>query len=375
MNEKALLLQQLRLDRSDEAQPRVTDRRIWWAASGLAVTALALGGAYLFFRAAPRATPAPVAVAAAAVSGTTTASAIRRNAAVVDASGYVVPARQATVSAKTVGRLIEVLVEEGQAVSANEIVARVDDSNTRAALEEAQARVEQAEVTRDTAAIALEDAQKIYGRELLQRDARVISAQDFDNASSQYHAAQSEYLVKERMVEVARAARQIAQRNQDDTVMRAPFAGRVTVKTAQVGETVSPMAAGGGFTRTGICTIVDMDSLGVEVDISENSINRVHAGQRATVKLNAYPDWEIPAEVTAIVPVADRSKATVKVRVGLKVNDPRILPEGSARVAFHSDEAGAPGPAGRVGNNLESPKAVHAKDPLVANNVSVTIPN
>jgi RND family efflux transporter MFP subunit len=375
MNEKALLLQQLRLDRSEAAQPAATDRRVWWAAGGLAVSAFALGAAYLFFRTTPGAAAAPVAVAAETVSGTTTASAARRSAAVVDASGYVVPARQATVSAKTVGRLIEVLVEEGQAVSANEIVARVDDSNTRAALEEAQARLVQAEVTRDTAAIALEDAQKIFRREQLQRAAKVISAQDFDNARSQYHAVQSEYAVKERLVEVSRAARQVAQRNQDDTVMRAPFAGRVTVKTAQVGETVSPMAAGGGFTRTGICTIVDMDSLGVEVDISEKSINRVHAGQRATVKLNAYPDWEIPAEVTAIVPVADRSKATVKVRVGLKVNDPRILPEGSARVAFLGDVAGTAAPAGRVGHNLESPRAVYAKDPRVANDLRVTIPN
>jgi len=134
---------------------------------------------------------------------------------------------------------------------------------------------------------------------------------------------------------------EIAQRNQDDTIVHAPFSGVVTDKAAQQGEIVSPSSAGGGFTRTGICTIVDMDSLEAEVDVSENFIQRVRAGQPATVRLNAYPDWEIPASVIAIIPTADRSKATVKVRVGFKQKDPRILPEMGARVAFLA----APAPA------------------------------
>ncbi|MEP7248116.1 MAG: efflux RND transporter periplasmic adaptor subunit, partial [Gammaproteobacteria bacterium] len=128
----------------------------------------------------------------------------------------------------------------------------------------------------------------------------------------------------------------VAQRNLDDTVVRAPFSGVVTVKAAQAGEVVSPSSAGGGFTRTGIGTIVDMDSLEVEVDVSENFINRVRPEQPATIKLNAYPDWEIPASVIAVIPTADRSKATVKVRVGFKVRDPRILPDMGARVSFLS---------------------------------------
>jgi RND family efflux transporter MFP subunit len=140
-------------------------------------------------------------------------------------------------------------------------------------------------------------------------------------------------------VALARAGVEVAQRNLDDTVVRAPFGGVVTVKAAQAGEIVSPSSAGGGFTRTGIGTIVDMDSLEVEVDVSENFINRVHAGQPSTVKLNAYPDWEIPAHVIAVIPTADRSKATVKVRVGFKERDARILPDMGARVSFLSETA------------------------------------
>ena len=138
----------------------------------------------------------------------------------------------------------------------------------------------------------------------------------------------------QRQVAVALAGREMARRNLDDTVIRAPFAGVVTVKAAQPGEMVSPVSAGGGFTRTGIGTIVDMDSLEVEVDVAESFINRVRQGMPATVKLNAYPDWEIPAEVIAVIPTADRSKATVAVRVGLKTKDTRLVPEMGARVSF-----------------------------------------
>src|SRR5690606_19577099 len=145
--------------------------------------------------------------------------------------------------------------------------------------------------------------------------------------------------------EVAEANLAIAERNLEDTIVRAPFAGVVTVKAAQEGEMVSPISAGGGFTRTGIGTIVDMDSLEIEVDVSENFINRVRPAQDAIVRLNAYPDWDLPARVVAIVPTADRAKATVKVRVGLETKDPRILPQMGVRVAFlddAGDEAATP---------------------------------
>jgi RND family efflux transporter MFP subunit len=177
----------------------------------------------------------------------------------------------------------------------------------------------------------------------------VISAQSFDTAKTTFDATRTSRDVAARAVEVAAARLKVAERNLDDTVVRAPFSGIVTVKAAQEGEMVSPISAGGGFTRTGIGTIVDMSSLEVEVDVTENFINRVRAEQPATVKLNAYPDWSIPARVIAIIPTAERAKATVKVRVGFDVGDPRILPEMGARVAFLSDgnastANGAPSP-------------------------------
>jgi RND family efflux transporter MFP subunit len=143
--------------------------------------------------------------------------------------------------------------------------------------------------------------------------------------------------VQQQVLAAAQASVEVAQRNQDDTIVRAPFSGVITVKAAQPGEIVSPVSAGGGFTRTGIGTIVDMDSLEVEIDVSESFINRVHPGQGAAIKLNAYPDWQIPGEVIAVIPTADRSKATVKVRVKILAKDPRILPEMGVRVQFLSD--------------------------------------
>ena len=170
----------------------------------------------------------------------------------------------------------------------------------------------------------------------------MISAQTLDTAKASYDAARTGLDVAARVLEVADAGVAVAERNLEDTVVRAPFAGIVTVKAAQEGEMVSPISAGGGYTRTGVGTIVDMDSLEVEVDVSENFINRVHAGQRATAKLNAYPDWEIAAHVIAIIPTADRAKATVKVRVGFESRDDRILPEMGVRVAFLDDAIGVP---------------------------------
>ena len=159
--------------------------------------------------------------------------------------------------------------------------------------------------------------------------------------------AHNNLLIAQRGLEAARAGVEVAQRNLEDTVIRAPFAGIVTEKAAQPGEMVSPISAGGGFTRTGIGTIVDMDSLEVEVDVSENFINRVRPQQPVTIKLNAYPDWDIPGSVIAMIPTADRAKATVKVRIAIKQKDPRIIPEMGARVAFLGDNEPAAAGAGK----------------------------
>jgi RND family efflux transporter MFP subunit len=339
MDDKTSLLTQLRIDRGSETEDDDSGRRwLLWSGSVVLVLALAAGLWWFVFR--PSGVPVKVAVVQTS-SNTSPAAA----GSLLDASGYVVARRQATVASKTTGRVTEVLIEEGQRVEKDEVIARLDDSNTRATLSQSNAQLAQAEANLEAAKVALDDARPIFERSKQQFERQVISADAFDKARAAFNAAQSDYAVRERAVSVARSTLSMAQRSQDDMTVRAPFAGVVTVKAAQAGEMVSPVSAGGGFTRTGIGTIVDMDSLEVEVDVSESFINRVKPKQPATIKLNAYPDWSIPAEVIAVVPTADRSKATVKVRVGFKEHDARVLPEMGARVSFLADATKAAGDA------------------------------
>jgi RND family efflux transporter MFP subunit len=322
--DQASLIEQLRIERPAQQPPR---RTVWSWVVIVGVAAIALGGAaYVWF---PRAVPIRVAVAEAVTTATAGAP-----SSILDASGYVVARRQATVSAKITGKVVLVAIEEGQRVERDEIIARLDDTNTQAAVAQARAEVAQSKAAFVAAEVAFANARPTFARNEQQLVRAVISAQTFDTAKASYDAARTGLDVAARAVEVAETRLELAQRNLEDTVVRAPFTGIVTVKAAQEGEMVSPISAGGGFTRTGIGTIVDMSSLEVEVDVSENFINRVAPQQPVTVRLNAYPDWTIPARVIAIIPTADRAKATVKVRVGLDVADPRILPEMGARVAF-----------------------------------------
>jgi len=365
VEDKAKLLDQLRIDRSQERAPERGGGGPWLVVAIvvlLVVAAAGAGGWWLGHRAAPGAGSGSGASAAdeagaaaaggvaagdagagtgeAAEAGTAAASGVgaAQPQSILDASGYVVAQREAAVSAKAMGKVVELDIQEGQAVKAGEVLARLDDTNTRAALDAARAQLGEARATLEAAKVALADAGPIFERTKEERAQAVISAQDFDQARQTFNAAQTDLAVKQRMVDVAAAEVEEAQRNEDDMTVRAPFAGVITVKSAQPGEIVSPMATG-GFTRTGIATLVDMDSLEVEVDVSENFINRVHVGMPAVVKLTAYPDWGIPAQVVAIIPTADRSKATVTVRVGFKLKDPRILPEMGARVSFLSASA------------------------------------
>jgi RND family efflux transporter MFP subunit len=327
MNDKSALLEQLRLSRDDSKTDNPTNRVRWLLGSVAGIVVLGAGVWLVLGRTGGVAVR--VAVAQASTGGPATSG-----ASLLDASGYVVARRAATVSSKITGKVQEVLIEEGQRVAINQVLARLDDSNARARLQQASAQIAQSEATLQAAKTAVADARPIFQREEKERAQALISAQDFDGAKATYNAAAAAFDVAARSVAVARASLVVAQRDEDDTVVRAPFAGVVTVKAAQPGEMVSPISAGGGFTRTGIGTIVDMDSLEVEVDVNENFINRVQSGQPTTIRLNAYPDWEIPGEVIAIIPTADRSKATVKVRVAFKRRDERILPEMGARVAF-----------------------------------------
>jgi RND family efflux transporter MFP subunit len=328
MNDKAALLNQLKIDRDDSAP-----RRGWigW----LIAIVLALGGAAGAYAYLQGTAALPVGIAVAEPVSTEVAM---QRGSMLDASGYVVARRQATVSSKITGKVIEVLIEEGQQVERDQVVARLDATNARAAVVQGQAQLEQARANLNQARVAFENAAPIFERNREQFTREIISAQTFDTAKGSYDAARTGLEVAARAVDVAAANLALAERSLDDTVVRAPFAGVVTVKAAQEGEMVSPVSAGGGFTRTGIGTIVDMDSLEVEVDVSENFINRVRPGQDVTVKLNAYPDWSIPAEVVAIIPTADRAKATVRVRVGLGEKDERILPQMGVRVSFLGED-------------------------------------
>ncbi len=332
MEDRSALINRLKIDRPAEVEP---ERRWPLWATIVAVVVVVAGVAVWWFM--PRGIPVGVATASAAPSDT-----IVGPGTILDASGYVVARRQATVSSKLTGKVVQVSIEEGQRVARDEIIARLDDTNARAAVEQTRAQRAQAEANLTAARVALDNAVPTFKRNEQQLARAVISAQTFDTAKAAYDAARTSVDVAQRTVEVATANLAYAARNLEDTVVRAPFAGIVTVKAAQPGEMVSPVSAGGGFTRTGIGTIVDMDSLEIEVDVSENFINRVHADQPVTAKLNAYPDWGIPAHVIAIIPTADRAKATVKVRVGFDARDERILPEMGVRVAFLDGAKSAP---------------------------------
>ena len=265
-------------------------------------------------------------------------------AAVLNASGYVTARRRATVSSKITGKVVEVNVEEGQAVTQGQVLARLDDASMRAALALAQA---QAEASRR--AVRENEVRLAEARVNLARTSRLIkdglttqveveaSQAEVDSLDARIEATRQQVLVAERQIDVQRTAL-------DDTVIRAPFSGVAISKDAQPGEMVSPVSAGGGFTRTGIGTIVDMRSLEIEVDVNESYINRVSAGQPVTAILDAYPEWQIPARVITTVPTADRQKATVLVRIAFNELDPRILPDLGVKVTFlrGADEAAAP---------------------------------
>jgi RND family efflux transporter MFP subunit len=332
MDQKAALLEQLRIDRSQTAQRPPTGRRRRWLIGAVCMLIIAAFVFRMVNSARQTISVRAVAAKAIAMSGATGAAA---GGSLLDASGYVVALRQASVSAKAIYKVNEVLVQEGQAVRQGQIIARLDDTNARAALEQSRAQVKQLEAALAAAKVAADDTRPIYLRNKTQLAEELISPETFDASKSTYDAAQTAILVAESNLTVAKAAVDIAQRYEDDTIIKAPFDGVVTVKTAQPGEIVSPQFSGGG----GIAKIVDMDSLEVDVDVSENFINRVRPGQPARVTLNAYPDWQIPAEVIAVIPTADRSKATVKVRIGFKQKDARIVPEMGARVSFLDDAA------------------------------------
>jgi RND family efflux transporter MFP subunit len=256
---------------------------------------------------------------------------------VLNASGYVTARREATVSSKVTGKVTEVLIEEGMKVTNNQVVARLDDSNVKASLETAKAQLESAKAALAETGAQLKNADQEFARTTELAKQHIASQSDLDLAESNAKALQA-HLAQQKL-DIVVAERQLAEWQQqlDDMTIRAPFDGVITTKDAQPGEMISPVSAGGGFTRTGIGTIVDMASLEIEIDVNESYINRVEQGQPVEATLDAYPNWKIPCKVIAIIPTADREKSTVKVRVGFDQLDPRILPDMSVKVAFRDN--------------------------------------
>ena len=309
-----------------EREPLDVGRGSWvkWVVI-LVLGAAVGGGTYYWLR---RERPVEVEVA------TVTERAAGTQASVLQGNGYVTARRKATVSSKVTGKVIEVNVEEGMEVRQGQVLARLDDSTLQAGLRLYRAQLEASKRQIPESEVRLAQARIQLQRQERLRQEGLNTPNDIDNARAEVDSLVARIASLQEQVKVAESQIAMQLTAIDDTVIRAPFSGVALSKDAQPGEMVSPVSAGGGFTRTGISTIVDMRSLEIEVDVNEAYINRVRTGQPVTAVLDAYPDWQIPAHVITLVPTADRQKATVLVRIGFKQLDPRILPDMGVKVTF-----------------------------------------
>jgi RND family efflux transporter MFP subunit len=332
-------LDELRIERGAEREP---ESKTWMAVAAAAVIVLVLALVAMVWHSRSGGIVVHTAVARDLGGGGSSGE-----RTVLNASGYVTARRAATVSSKVTGKVVELLIEEGMKVKAGQVVARLDDTNVKTSLDVAQAQLESAKTAVEETRAQLKQAESEFQRATNLANKNIESQSDLDKAESDAKSLRARLARQERDITVAERQVDLWQQQMDDMVIRAPFAGIVTTKDAQPGEMISPVSAGGGFTRTGIGTIVDMDSLEIEIDVNESYINRVQPGQPVVATLDAYPDWKIPCKVIAIIPTADRQKSTVKVRVGFDKLDPRILPEMAVKVAFH-ETSGGPATATRT---------------------------
>lgn len=324
MSEQKPRLDDLRIDRPEAGHSSAA--RTWIPLLTLLVVA-AGGWAWWFTR--PKPVSLRVVTAQQAGGGAGAAE-----HTVLNASGYVTARRAATVSSKVTGKVTEVLIEEGMHVDENQVLARLDDTNVRASLLLAQAQFLSASNALAETRVRIREAEQELERQAGLLRGKIATQADYDHAEASANAYKAKLQQQEADVLVAERTIATWQQQLDDTIIRAPFAGIVTTKNAQPGEMISPISAGSGFTRTGIGTVVDMQSLEIEIDVNESYINRVEPGQSVEATLDAYPEWKIPCKVIAIIPTADRQKSTVKVRVGFDKLDRRILPEMGVKVAF-----------------------------------------
>jgi len=329
-------------------------RWIGWVVGLLLLVAVGAGG-WIWYR-----RPRPIEVEVAAV----TVRSAGAQASVLNGTGYVTARRRATVSSKITGKVTEINVEEGMVVREGQILARLDDLSAKAALALAQAQadatrraVHENEVRRDEARVTLGRLSQLLKDGIVTQADVDAARANMDSAEARISLLRQQVLVSERQID-------LQQTDLDNTIIRAPFTGVAISKDAQPGEMVSPVSAGGGFTRTGICTIVDMRSLEIEVDVNQTYINRVHPKQNVTAVLDAYQDWQIPGRVITIVPAADRQKATVLVRIAFEQLDPRILPDMGVKVTFLAD------PEPKTANAQAAPVTLAPKAALVTQGAS-----
>jgi HlyD family secretion protein len=338
MDDRTQLLHSLAIDRT---APRAVGPRRRRVLAGVLIAVILVAGCgaivwhratpALLVAAAPPQAPAPPADPLPA----TPASASRA----LVASGYVVARRKATIASEITGKVVELRVDEGNIVEAGQILAQLDSSLAETDLALARSRAVASQAAVAAIAADLRDAERIFNRTQSLSQKNFATEADLTKADARVGVLRAQLSQSQAQLETARLDAERAAKVLEQHRIRAPFAGVVIERSAQPGEMISPMSAGGSFTRTGICTIVDMDSIEVEVDVNEAFIGRVHAGGAVSAVLDAYPDWTIPAAVIAIVPTANRDKATVKVRIGFRVKDPRILPDMGIKVTFLDTDA------------------------------------
>ncbi len=321
-------LDSLKIERTAEPAEAGSNSVYKWFL-GIVLGLALIAGAYALLR--DNAIEVETATAVAAASGGS------GGAAVLNASGYVVARRQATVSSKVTGKVDEVMIEEGMSVKQGQVLARLDETTTRPVHALSQRQLEAARKNLEEVEVRIAEAERNLRRMQQLRADKLVSELQLDQAQSEFAALTARLEALKSEVQVAAGTVRVRAQELDDLIVRAPFDGVVVSKDAQPGEMVSPISAGGGFTRTGIATIIDMDSREIEVDVNEAFINRVKANQKTEAVLDAYPDWVIPSHVINIVPTADRQKATVRVRIGFDELDARILPDMGVKVSFLDD--------------------------------------
>ncbi|OPY17125.1 efflux RND transporter periplasmic adaptor subunit [Syntrophus aciditrophicus] len=319
-------LSRLTIDKSDRTvRKRRRLQPLYWTAAGLLLVIL-LVSLYLTGRLVPA-----IAVDTAAVSRIYPSQTF----SLLNASGYVAAQRKAAVASKITGRLISLSVEEGSRVKAGEVIARLEDEDARAARDQAAANLKSARADTAQMRAELQDADLNYSRkkQLLQRD--VISRAEYDTAEARYLRARAAVAAAEAREKSAEAALKGAETSLGYALIRAPFDAVVLTKNADIGDIVTPLGAAANA-KAAVVTIADLNSLQVEADVSESSLALVKTGQPCEIQLDALPDLRFRGVVHMIVPTADRTKATILVKVRFVDLDPRILPEMSAKVAFLS---------------------------------------